>query len=619
MNLRHLLTLATVALTAQANAENYRDMEPLTLEVPEMKAELVKLPERSAANFERVDPAASPKMDFDFFKTKTNPGVKAYKFMDDMTFVGIPLFAAGWAIKGDKAMFRVNQKAESGGKKNTQLLTDFKTGIDDYTQFFGPAMVVGLKLGGYEGRSDWPRLLASAGLSYAIMAGFVNGIKYSAKEMRPDGSTANSWPSGHTATAFVGASLLHKEYGLTRSPWWSVAGYGVATATGVMRVLNNRHWISDVMSGAGIGIMSTELGYALCDLLFKQKGLLRNDLMMDSEKPSFFSVSMGVGLGSKDLNFESGDDEMNIKFRAATVVDAEGAYFFNKYIGVGGRLRVRAQSAKDFGDFAGYVGAEDYYVWHGLQPYYESAYPNDYLPGTTEAEQIDNEFTYLEKVGYQLESESGMQANAPVTDSYGIVKSDHITEFTGSVGVYFNLPLSSRFSLGTKALVGRSITQELDIDGYAEGNQKDISYTLSLDNRPGMKDLYGDPTVSLNDLQYPNNTGEKWTDEWEYLTIGAKSSTSFGTGLSLTFRYKSNFSWRLYCDYDYTRKDFTAKYDPFHFAQKSMTSGAGYLTDIALQNSTGDFGDGLGFEAREYKSRKHMNYWTLGLSFLVNL
>ena len=269
MNFRHLLTLAAVALTIQVNAENYRDMEPLKLEVPEMKAELVKLPTLSNVSFERVAPTASPKFDFDFFKTKTNPGVQPYKFMDDMTFVGIPLFAAGWAVKGDKAMFRVNAKAEQGGKKNTQLLTDFKTGIDDYTQFFGPAMVVGLKLGGYEGRSDWPRLLASAGMSYAIMAGFVNGIKYTAKEMRPDGSTANSWPSGHTATSFVGATLLHKEYGLTRSPWWSVAGYGVATATGVMRVLNNRHWISDVMSGAGIGIMSTELGYALCDLLFK--------------------------------------------------------------------------------------------------------------------------------------------------------------------------------------------------------------------------------------------------------------------------------------------------------------------------------------------------------------
>ena len=617
--MKQLLLLIAVALTGQANAENYQDMEPLKLDVPEMKAELVSLPGQSTLTFDRVAPTASPKMDFDFFKSKTNPGVKPYKFMDDMTFVGVPLFVAGWAIKGDKAMFRVNQKAESGGKKNTQLLTDFKTGIDDYTQFFGPAMVVGLKLGGYEGRSDWPRLLASAGMSYAIMAGFVNGIKYTAKEMRPDGSTANSWPSGHTATSFVGATLLHKEYGLTRSPWWSVAGYGVATATGVMRVLNNRHWISDVMSGAGIGIMSTELGYALCDLMFKGKGLLRNDMVMDSEKPSFFSISMGVGLGGKDLDFEDQDESMSLKFRAATVVDAEGAYFFNKYVGVGGRLRVRAQSAKDFGDFAGSVGVEDLYVWEALQPRYQSAFPGDYLPGTSDENNYENLITYLRKVGYMGETESEWNADAPVTDCYGMVKSDHITEFTGSVGVYFNLPLGSHFSLGTKALIGRSITQELDIDGYAEGNQKDISYTMMLDNRPGMKDAFGDPTLSLNDLQYPNNTGEKWSDEWEYLTIGAKSSTSFGTGLSLTYRYKSNFSWRLFCDYDYTRKDFTATYDPFHFVQKSMTPGAGYLTDAALSISTGDFGDGLGIDPREYKTRKYMNYWTLGLSFLVNL
>ena len=514
MKIRHYFTLVTVALTVQANADNYRVQESLTLEVPEMKAELVKLPEQPTLNLDRVAPAASTKMDFDFFKSKTNPGVKPYKFMDDMTFVGIPLFAAGWAIKGDKAMFRVNQKAENGGKKNTQLLTDFKTGIDDYTQFFGPAMVVGLKVGGYEGRSDWPRLLASAGMSYAIMAAFVNGIKYTAKEMRPDGSTANSWPSGHTATAFVGASLLHKEYGLTRSPWWSVAGYGVATATGVMRVLNNRHWISDVMSGAGIGIMSTELGYALCDLMFKGKGLLRNDLMLESEKPSFFSISMGVGLGGKDLEFESQGETMNIKFRAATVVDAEGAYFFNKYVGVGGRLRVRAQSAKDFGDFAGLVGAEDLYVWEGLQPYYQAAFPGDFT-GT----EYDNLWNYLGRVGYQTESESAWNANAPITDSYGVVKSDHITEFTGSVGLYFNLPLGTHFSLGTKALIGRSITQELDIDGHAEGNKKDIGYTLTLDNRVGHKDYDGDPTISLDNLEYPNNTGEKWTDDWEYKLV----------------------------------------------------------------------------------------------------
>ena len=608
--MKQLVILIALVLAVQAKADNYRDMEPLTLETPEMKAELVDLPERTSILLDMAAPAASPKMDFDFFKSKTNPGVKPYKFMDDLTFVGIPLFVAGWALKGDKAMFRVNAKADQGGKRNTQLLTDFKTGIDDYTQFFGPAMVVGLKLGGYEGRSDWPRLLASAGMSYLIMAGLVNGIKYTAKEMRPDGSTANSWPSGHTATAFVGASLLHKEYGLTRSPWWSVAGYGVATATGVMRVLNNRHWISDVMSGAGIGIMSTELGYALCDLMFKQKGLLRNDMILENEKPSFFSISMGVGLGGKELEFESGDDKRTIKFRAATVVDAEGAYFFNKYIGVGGRLRIRAQSTKDFGDFTDYAAAEDFFAWEGLRGAYQMFRPEDYPAGSSE---VENFYTYYNKIGYNMNSEeSWRNDNSPVTDIYGIVKSDHITEFTGSVGLYFNLPLSSHFSLGTKALIGRSITQELDIDGHAEGNLNDISYKMELDNRPGKK-IDGNPTLSISDLEYPNNMGEKWTDDWEYLTIGAKSSTSFGTGISLTYKYKSNFSWRLFCDYDYTRKDFTATYDPFHFIEKGVTSGA-----YVFMETMGDYDDGEGLSVREYRTRKNMNYVTLGLSFLVN-
>ena len=605
--MKQILLLFFVVLTCQAKADNYSDMEPLLLDTPEMKAELVDLPNQRDIRLDMIAPSTSQGMDFDFFKSKTNPGVKPYKFMDDMTFVGIPLFVAGWALKSDKNMFRVNAKVDQGGKKNTQLLTDFKTGIDDYTQFFGPVMTVGLKLAGYEGRSDWPRLLASAGMSYLIMAGLVNGIKYTAKEMRPDGSSANSWPSGHTATAFVGATLLHKEYGLTRSPWWSVAGYGVATATGVMRVLNNRHWISDVMSGAGIGIMSGELGYALCDLMFKGKGLLRNDLIIENEKPSFFSISMGLGLGGKDLTFESDGETRNIKFRAATVVDAEGAYFFNKYIGVGGRLRVRAQSTQDFGDFAYYVPVEDIDAWMGLQPLYQSTFPGDYT-GTPE----ENEMTYLGKVGYRGETEAEWQANAPVTDSYGVIKSDHITEFTGSVGVYFNLPLSDHFSLGSKALIGRSITQELDIDGYAEGNKKDISYTMTLDNRPSAQ-TSGSPSTKVENLEYPNNTGEKWTDEWEYLTIGAKSSTSFGTGLSLTYRYKSNFSWRFFCDYDYTRKEFTATYDPFHMMRTGLTTGASYL-----MNTVADYGDGKGLGVREYRTKKSMNYWTLGLSFLVN-
>ena len=163
-----------------------------------------------------------------------------------------------------------------------------------------------------------------------------------------------------------------------------------------------------------------------------------------------------------------------------------------------------------------------------------------------------------------------------------------------------------------QALIGRSITQELDIDGHAEGNLNDISYKMELDNRPGKK-IDGNPTLSISDLEYPNNMGEKWSDDWEYLTIGAKSSTSFGTGISLTYKYKSNFSWRLFCDYDYTRKDFTATYDPFHFIEKGVTSGA-----YVFMETMGDYDDGEGLSVREYRTKKKMNYVTLGLSFMVN-
>ena len=240
--------------------------------------------------------------DFHFLKNYTNPDAKPYTFMQEQTWVGIPVFVAGWIAKGEKEAFRQNYK--NPNTKIRLIKYDFHSEIDNYTQFSGIALTAGLKMAGVEGRSSWPRLFASSLASYAVMAGFVNGIKYTASEMRPDGTTRNSWPSGHTATAFVGATILHKEYGLTRSPWYSIAGYTVATATGVMRVLNNRHWISDVLSGAGIGILSTELAYGICDLLFKKKGLLMNDLSAYTDlstNPSFFAISMGIGLGNKNL------------------------------------------------------------------------------------------------------------------------------------------------------------------------------------------------------------------------------------------------------------------------------------------------------------------------------
>ncbi len=271
-------------------------------------------------------------------------------------------------------------------------------------------------------------------------------------------------------------------------------------------------------------------------------------------------------------------------------------------------------SAKDFGDFAQYVAVEDWNAWSNLMPIYMKHFPNDY-PAIPNADPIDQGFvhwdTFNTKTGLMRDGYEEPYADAPVTDIYGVVKSDHIAEFTGSLGLYFNLPLDSHFSLGTKALIGRSFTQELDIDGHAEGNVKDISFTMTLDNRPGMKGPDSTPSMSLDNLEYPVNTGEKWSDDWDYLTLGAESSTSWGTGISLTYKYKTNFSWRLFCDYDFTTKKYTATYDPFHFVEKSVTPGAYILMDSANEE--------LGLNKIEYKKKKNMNFITLGLSFLVNL
>src|SRR5690606_36500320 len=77
---------------------------------------------------------------------------------------------------------------------------------------------------------------------------------------RPDSEALTSFPSGHTAQAFAAATFMAREYG-HKNIWYSIGAYTVATGVGTMRVMNNRHWVSDVLVGAGIGILSTNLAY----------------------------------------------------------------------------------------------------------------------------------------------------------------------------------------------------------------------------------------------------------------------------------------------------------------------------------------------------------------------
>ena len=144
----------------------------------------------------------------------------------------------------------------------------FRHTYDDWIQYAPGVAVVGLKVSGLPGMTKAGRFAVSSAFSVAIMAAMVNGVKYTVKRERPDLSARNSFPSGHSATTFMTATILHKEYGW-KYPWISILGYTTATVTGASRILNNKHWMSDIIGGAAIGIGSVHLGYYLTGLIFK--------------------------------------------------------------------------------------------------------------------------------------------------------------------------------------------------------------------------------------------------------------------------------------------------------------------------------------------------------------
>lgn len=132
--------------------------------------------------------------------------------------------------------------------------------FDDYIQYLPAALPLALNLCGVKGKHSFGRLLMLEGGSYLLGAGWLTAFKYGLAVQRLDGSTFNSFPSGHTFTAFTGAEIIRREYG-AEYPWLAIAGYAVAITVAAMRVYNNRHWLGDVCAGAGLGILSVTLVY----------------------------------------------------------------------------------------------------------------------------------------------------------------------------------------------------------------------------------------------------------------------------------------------------------------------------------------------------------------------
>lgn len=465
----------------------------------------------------------------------TNHNTKQHNFLTNssLSITGLPWIMAGIALRNERKNIR---------ELRNKFQPHFHHTADNYTQFVPLALTTGLKLAGVEGRSDTKRYLVSGTASFAIMATLVQVIKSSTKELRPDGSSYNSFPSGHTATAFAAATILHKEYGMTRSPWYSVAGYMLATATGCMRVLNNRHWASDTFSGAGIGILSTELGYTLGDLLFKNKGLLhpeKDDKPNFYTNPGFFNIQMGIGLTEQQLDIiehlpvlQKHDDMLKRKLNLSKgiAVGIESAYFLNKYLGVGGRLMITSRNANGFDANA--------------------LYPKDYIKQTST-------FGFL--------------------DSYTLtIESNHMAEFSWSGGLYLNYPISKGFTLGSKLLIGRSYLDGISVTAEAKGHQQDIEIKYESQHKQAI------PIFEIKGT--PQANGAPYYSKWDFLKVDGDDAMLFGTGLSATFAYKSRIAWKVFLDYNFARRTYRTTYAPTLFlkeASQTMTLNGETIQHVA--------------------------------------
>lgn len=163
---------------------------------------------------------------------------------------------------------------------------------DDYVQYMPAFGYLTGSYWGLRGHHSLAERTVALGTAYVVMGTIVNILKYTTNEQRPDGTSCNSFPSGHTATAFMGVELFRLEYGNK----WGIPAYFLAGTVGLLRLYNERHWLNDVIAGAGIGIASAKAGYWLLPLTRKLFHIKPGNTMTFFPQYHPHSRSWGVGM-----------------------------------------------------------------------------------------------------------------------------------------------------------------------------------------------------------------------------------------------------------------------------------------------------------------------------------
>ena len=191
------------------------------------------------------------------------------------------LFNGAFAQRNDSARYKLNFKKlaiptsimvigfTQVGHESKELQVDlqedfpfFKSRLDDVAQYIPLSAVLLSGSLGLKTKNDFKSRFIYSAISYSVMGLSVNILKKTIKGTRPDNSSNNSFPSGHTAFSFTGAEIFHQEL-KENYPILSFAGYPIAAGVGIYRMLNNKHYLSDVLVGAGLGMLSAKFAYAI--------------------------------------------------------------------------------------------------------------------------------------------------------------------------------------------------------------------------------------------------------------------------------------------------------------------------------------------------------------------
>lgn len=188
--------------------------------------------------------------------TEINPSSKKSKALQKALAAPLVLTGLGlYATTNNNILNRIEWREE-----RNEWMPNFNHHADDYLQYAPIVAVYSLNLAGVKSENNFANRTALLIKSEAIMAVMVFSLKKITAVPRPDTGAPDSFPSGHTAQAFAAATFMHKEYG-NQNIWYSIGAYSLATGIGAFRIMNNRHWVSDVLVGAGIGIFSTNMAY----------------------------------------------------------------------------------------------------------------------------------------------------------------------------------------------------------------------------------------------------------------------------------------------------------------------------------------------------------------------